>query len=218
QGYSRKAAALQFLGRLDEAERCYEQGLEKEPDSAQLRQGLRDLRARMAAERRVPNPLGAPDLLERLRADPRTRALLEQPEYRELLDELRRRPAELGASVTPAGHWGHEMGGGPGGWGEYEVGEGCHLGGPGKVTVTLPCPQALREKELGNAAYRRRSFDTALGHYGRARELDPRDMTYIANQAAVHFEKGEYERCRELCEEAVAVGRENREDYRQIAK
>lgn len=44
-------------------------------------------------------------------------------------------------------------------------------------------PQAQQQKELGNAAYKRRDFPTALAHYTRAEELDPTNMTYVTNQA-----------------------------------
>ncbi len=43
--------------------------------------------------------------------------------------------------------------------------------------------QALKEKELGNSAYKNKDFETALKHYAEAIKHDPTNMTYISNQA-----------------------------------
>lgn len=43
--------------------------------------------------------------------------------------------------------------------------------------------QALKEKELGNAAYKKKEFTEALQHYDQAIELDPDDITYMTNKA-----------------------------------
>ncbi|NXX29020.1 STIP1 protein, partial [Nicator chloris] len=201
QGYSRKAAALEFLQRLEEAKATYEEGLARDPGNEQLLQGLRGVETRLA-ERKLLNPFSTPDLLARLEADPRTRGLLGDPEYRRLLETLRSDPGQLGARTRS--------------W-VTVGGSGCEIWGcPSPFWGSSP--QAQREKELGNAAYKRKEFPAALEHYTRAEQLDPTNMTYVTNQAAVYFETGEYERCRALCERAIEVGRENREDYRQIAK
>jgi tetratricopeptide (TPR) repeat protein len=43
--------------------------------------------------------------------------------------------------------------------------------------------QALEEKELGNQAYKKKDFDTAIAHYKKAVELDPENMTFLTNLA-----------------------------------
>lgn len=77
---------------------------------------------------------------------------------------------------------------------------------------------AKTEKELGNAAYKKKDFDTALKHYNAAIEHDPTDITFHNNIAAVYFERKEYDECIKQCEKGIEIGRENRADFKLIAK
>lgn len=77
---------------------------------------------------------------------------------------------------------------------------------------------AQQEKEKGNEAYKKKEFATAIQHYNKAIEHDPTDITFYNNLAAVYFEQKDYEKCIELCEKGVEIGRENRADFKLIAK
>ncbi|XVF51672.1 hypothetical protein PTKIN_Ptkin04bG0203300 [Pterospermum kingtungense] len=78
--------------------------------------------------------------------------------------------------------------------------------------------KALKEKEAGNAAYKKKDFETAIQHYTTAMELDDEDISYITNRAAVYLEMGKYEDCIKDCDKAVERGRELRSDYKMIAR
>jgi len=77
---------------------------------------------------------------------------------------------------------------------------------------------AIAAKNEGNEFYKKRQFEEALAAYDKAISLDPTDMTYLNNKAAVYFEQGNYDECIKNCEKAVEVGRENRNDFKIIAK
>ncbi|XP_066583003.1 stress-induced-phosphoprotein 1 [Prorops nasuta] len=78
--------------------------------------------------------------------------------------------------------------------------------------------QAIKEKTMGNDAYKKKNFEDALNHYQKAVDLDPTEIVYHLNIAAVYFEQKEYDKCIKQCEKAIDIGRENRADFKLIAK
>jgi stress-induced-phosphoprotein 1 len=77
--------------------------------------------------------------------------------------------------------------------------------------------EAEAEKKLGTENYKKRQFDDAIEHYGKAWDLH-KDITYLTNLSAAKFEKGDYEGAIEACEKAIEEGRQILADFKIIAK
>lgn len=228
KGYSRMGSALAYLGKLNASIKAYETGLQHEPDNAQLQSGLAEVKAQRLM---TSNPFNRPDLFVKLANDPRTKGFLLDPEYLKLLDTLRNNSESAAEMLTDKRvlttlsvlmNMDTDM--------DIET-NSSQQSEPPKPKQESPKPPkkeeedcntpqklAQREKQLGNDAYKQKKFEPALQHYNKAVELDPTEIIYLLNIAAVYFEQKEYDKCIAQCEKAIEVGRENRADFKLIAK
>ena len=71
---------------------------------------------------------------------------------------------------------------------------------------------------MGNDAYKKKNFDEALNWYDRAIELDPGNITFLTNKAAVFFEQAQWDKCLEMCDQAYKKGQEMKADFKLLAK
>lgn len=234
KGYSRKGSALAYLRRTDEAIAAYEKGLEVDPNNPQLKEGLTEVRSQKEfnSNKGFPNPFAGPDVLVRLQLDPRTKDYMNDPTFVNLIQQIQRNPNLLTQNlqdsrvITALGVlMGFDMS-----QEEPMDTEPSYTPQP-KKPEPKPEPKkepepelpenkklAKKEKELGNEAYKKKDFSIAIGHYENALKHDPTDITFYSNLAAVYFEQKQYETCIEMCEKGIEIGRENRADFKLIAK
>lgn len=233
KGYSRKGSALAYLGRIDESIAAYQKGLVVDPNNEQLKASLDEVRAQKTNSN-IMNPFNSPDIYIKLRNDPRTKAYLDDPEYLKLLNDLRTNPNLLGTKLQDTrmlttlsvllginDNADDKMDIDPPRYEETRPQPKPKEPEPAKSKEDNLPPekkQALEQKNLGNVAYKKKNFEEALEHYNKAVELDSTEITYYLNIAAVYFEQKEYDKCIAQCEKAIDIGRENRADFKLIAK
>ncbi|XP_074268495.1 hsp70-Hsp90 organizing protein 2-like [Silene latifolia] len=184
-----------------------------------------------------------PEMWAKLTADPTTRVFLQQPDYVRMMQDLQKNPSNLNLYLqdqrvmqslgvllnikmsTAGGDRDFPMG-------DAEAEEASPAPkAPAKEEKKVVVEEkkveevvddgkaeAKKEKELGNAAYKKKDFETAIGHYSKAIELDDEDISYLTNRAAVYLEMGKYDECIKDCDKAVERGRELRSDYKMVAR
>ena len=196
---------------------AYSKGLEIDPSNEALKSGLADASRSRAAP--PPNPFGdafkGPEMWAKLTADPSTRGFLKQPDFVNMMQEIQRNPSSLNLylkdqrvmqslgvllNVQFRTQTGDEA---EGAQEEDEMVVNEPVVEKKREPEPEPEPEvaeekekkerrekALKEKEMGNAAYKKKDFETAIKHYSTAMEIDDEDISFITNRAAVHLEMG----------------------------
>lgn len=181
-----------------------------------------------------------PSFITKLASNPKTSALLADPEFMAKLEKVRQNPNAIQEELRDprmmqvlAVLLGIQIETAPGAGGAQED---TPMPDAPKQETKAPEPEpqpepeddeakakkeakeaADKEKELGTQNYKKRNFDAAIEHYHKAWELY-KDITYLNNAAAAKFEAGDLDGCIKECETAIEEGRGMRADFKLIAK
>ncbi|KAJ0962077.1 hypothetical protein J5N97_029905 [Dioscorea zingiberensis] len=191
------------------------------------------------------NIFSGPDLWVKLAADPTTRGYLQQPDFLKMLQEVQKNPNNLNMYLAdqrmmqvlgvllnvkmkaPTDEMERDFPGTEPAVKKDQPESAKKEPEPEPEPMDVSDEErekkarkleAQKEKEAGNAAYKKKDFETAIQHYTRALELDDEDISFLTNRAAVYMEMGKYEDCITDCDKAVERGRELRSDFKMIAR
>ena len=245
KGYSRLGAANVGLGNMGEAITSYEKGLELDPSNEQMSSALKDVKDQVSSDgnNMFSAMFSSPDIWGKIAGNAQTAAYLQQPDYVAMIQEVQKNPSAVNKYMRDnrlLQTMGVIMG--------LDIHTPGNEADSAKANEAAPAPpaepepkpertpepepklsaeekeeqdsraKAQEEKQAGNAAYKKKDFETALAHYTTAMELDAKDISYLTNRAAVYFEMGKLDECIKDCDAAIEKGPALRADYKMIAR
>ncbi|KAM4126127.1 hypothetical protein ACB094_01G365000 [Castanea mollissima] len=231
RGYCRLGAAHLGLGQIDEAVTAYKKGLEFDPCDEGLKAGLVNFLSSFE------DMLSWPEMWHKLTANPTTQVYLQNNDFVRMMHELhnnylkdKRVIQTLGVLLnvniwTPTSV-------------DAEIPQSSSLlslqperkkSAETELAKELDLmeltadegmdreSQACKEQEMGNAAYTKNDFDTAIAHYTKVMELDDGNISCLMNRAVAYLALGQYDECIKDCDEVVERGRQLKSDSKMIA-
>lgn len=236
RGYTRKGLAEFYIGKYKESVATYKKGLELDPNNAQLLEGLQRAEEERSKSKNPMASLFTQENIAKLMTHPKTRGYFQQQDFMTLITMVQQNPQmmqmmlqdprlmdclsvllgiNMDSSAPEAPHQHDEQCSHPAPPAKEEKKEPKQEPQNEEVSKKR---QAEAEKELGNTDFKNKKWEEAISHYEKASELNPDEITYINNKAACFFSMGQFDRAIELCEEALAKGREVRADLSKIAR
>lgn len=248
KGYSRKGAALHALKRYNDSIAAYKEGLEKFPTDAGLKKGLDDVTKEKDAPPMAGGGAGGlfgPEMMAQMALDPRLQKYLDDPEVMTKIKMVQQNPNFMTTVLSDPKMMemlslmmgGESMGGGDDGDAgassssasaaakkkeeepkAMEVEEDWSDLSPEERAKKEKEKAARLKKEEGNDFYKNKEFEKALTAYDEAIAIDPTNMTFLSNKAAVMFTEKKYDECIETCMHAIEVGKENKAPFEDRSK
>ncbi|CAN8073741.1 unnamed protein product [Agarophyton chilense] len=185
----------------------------------------------------MTSSLFGPELWEKLKSNPETSSLLQDPAFKKIVDDLRTDPSSLSKHITDPRvlklitvlSQSTNTGAQPGETVVEDVRATTRDAPMPDVTTMPETPdlssmgtkeRSLYEKDCGTEAYKKRDFTTAIEHYSKALEFNPDNMAFYTNRAAARLESGDVDGAIEDCKAAIKENSERhlRTDFKIIAR